>query len=136
MESAAFSSAPSSATNNSARSFSIMVHWTAIAAIRAASSGRWASSAGLMTRCLSPVTGCGMFPPEQAKEQDMAQNETGSERRDVGLGDAPGLEAFNALWRRILVIPPKPHSEMKLGKPRRPKRAKSGAESGPAPRQE
>jgi hypothetical protein len=32
-------------------------------------------------------------------------------------GDAPGLEAFNALLRRTLVLPPKPHSEMKLGKP-------------------
>src|SRR4051794_32416635 len=95
-----------------------MVHWAAIAAIRAASSGRWASSAGLMTRCLSPVTGCGMFPPEQAKEQDMAQNETGSERRDVGLGDAPGLEAFNDLLRRMLVMPPKPHSAMKADRSR------------------
>ena len=34
-------------------------------------------------------------------------------------GDAPGLEAFNALLRRMLAMPPKPHSEMKLGKPRR-----------------
>jgi hypothetical protein len=33
-------------------------------------------------------------------------------------GDAPGLEAFNALLRRTLALPPKPHSEMKLGKPR------------------
>lgn len=34
-------------------------------------------------------------------------------------GDAPGLEAFNVLLRRTLLLPPKPHSEMKLGKPRR-----------------
>lgn len=33
-------------------------------------------------------------------------------------GDAPSLEAFNALLRRTLALPPKPHSEMKLGKPR------------------
>jgi hypothetical protein len=33
-------------------------------------------------------------------------------------GDAPGLEAFNALLRRTLALPPKPHSEMKLRKPR------------------
>jgi len=41
------------------------------------------------------------------------------ERRDIGPGDTPGLEPFNALLRRMLVMPPKPHSEMKLGKPRR-----------------
>jgi hypothetical protein len=40
------------------------------------------------------------------------------ERRLVAPGDAPGLEAFNALLRRTLALPPKPHSEMKLGKPR------------------
>jgi hypothetical protein len=39
-----------------------------------------------------------------------------SDRRSPG--DAPGLEAFNALLRRTLALPPKPHSEMKLGKPR------------------
>jgi hypothetical protein len=35
-----------------------------------------------------------------------------------GPGDAPGLGPFNTLLRRMLAMPPKPHSEMKLGKPR------------------
>jgi hypothetical protein len=46
-------------------------------------------------------------------------------------GDAPGLEAFNALLRRTLAMPAKPHSEMKLGKPRgRRKAVKDTAERG------
>jgi|tagenome__1003787_1003787.scaffolds.fasta_scaffold20904241_2 hypothetical protein len=48
----------------------------------------------------------------------MAQDATDSERRIAGPGDAPGLEPFNALLLRMLALPPKPHSEMKLGKPR------------------
>ena len=51
------------------------------------------------------------------------------EARRRGPGDAPGLEAFNALLRRTLAMPPKPHSEMKLGKPRG-RRAKTAREEG------
>ena len=51
----------------------------------------------------------------------MSQDEPAGERRDeeAGPGFAPGLEAFNALLRRTLAMSPRPHSEMKLGKPRR-----------------
>jgi hypothetical protein len=59
-----------------------------------------------------------MFPLDQLEERDMARDETDSERQSTGPGDAPGLEAFNALLRRTLAMPPKPHSEMKLGRPR------------------
>jgi hypothetical protein len=79
----------------------------------------------------------------------MARHETADDRRESDPdwhnaeearrrdpGDAPGLEAFNALLRRTLAMPPKPHSEMKLGKPRRPKRAKPAVELGVAPKED
>jgi hypothetical protein len=58
----------------------------------------------------------------------MARDEADGDRAAYP-GDAPGLEAFNALLRRTLAMPPKPHSEMKLGKPRG-RRAKAAGKEG------